>query len=114
MSVSASERALLLVVAGQSADVATTLYGLRRPDLYERNPLARFMFEQLGQLPGLVVGNLLALALLVVGVELGARTCRSMSLPEHQVQLLRVGSYATFAAVSFFAAAHNLRLLVTA
>lgn len=114
MSFSPPERALLLVLAGRTADSITTLYGLQTDGVYERNPVARLVFDQLGQLPGLVVSNLLALGLLVVGVELGVQACRAGTVPECRIRLLRVGSYLGFAAVSFLAAVHNLRVLAGA
>lgn len=114
VSLSSPGRALLLVIGGRTADSITTLYGLQSAGVYERNPVARLVFDQLGQVLGLVVGNLLALALLVVGVEIAVTACRDGAVPECRIRLLRVGSYLSFAAVSFLAAIYNLHVLAGA
>ena len=99
---------------GQFADSATTLYGLEVAGAYERNPIVRHLVEQLGVGLGLLLANLVALALLVTAVEVGARCCRELAVPESKVRLLRAGGYGFFATCSFGAALHNLRVLAAA
>lgn len=111
---SATGSALLLVIAGQLADSLTTLYGLRTDGVYERNPIVAHVLQELGPMLGLLVSNLLALGLLVLGVELGARWCRERGTSSLRIRQLRVGCYLVFALASFAAAANNLHVLAAA
>lgn len=107
-------RALLLVLAGRTADSLTTAYGLTTDGVHERNPVVAALLDGFGPVGGLLVANLIALATLVAGVEFAAGLCRSHSVPEREVELLRAGSYAAFGVVSFVVAAHNVRVLLAA
>lgn len=108
---SVSGSAAAVVLAAQAADSATTLYGLRTHGVRERNPILAVLVEQIGPVLGLLLGNVLALGLLVTSVELGAQYCREHAVSETRVRLFRACSYATFAVLSFAAAVHNLRVL---
>lgn len=111
---SAPRVALALVVVGQAADTATTLYGLRAPGVYERNPLVAAVVGEVGAVAGLLATNVLAFVLLVLGVELGAQYCRRRGTAAGRVRLLRTASYLLFAAVGFAAAVHNVQVLASA
>lgn len=109
---SSSTASLGLLVTGRFADSLTTLYGLSRAGVYERNPVVAAVIADLGPIAGIAVLNAAALLVVVAVTELGVVACRRQSADERALTTVRLVGYLPYAVVSFVAAAYNARLLL--
>ncbi|GAB3679350.1 hypothetical protein GCM10028857_00580 [Salinarchaeum chitinilyticum] len=104
------------LVLGRLADTATTLYGLTIAGIYERNPLVAGLIDALGPGVGMLLANLVSVAVIVAAVETGlaiADPVRDTVDWRVEKHLFDIG-YLPAVAVSFFAAIHNLGVIALA
>jgi len=107
-------RYVAVLLVGRLADTLTTRYGLAQAGVYERNPFVAWLLGAFGPNVGLLVANAIAVGLVVFLGELGVRYCRERALEDaHAARVLAV-CYLPFAAVSFGAAVHNVRVIAAA
>lgn len=105
------------LLVGRLADTATTLYGLSVAGIYERNPLVAELIHQLGPAGGMLVANLVSVAMVILTVELAVLTIspetnRGIDWPLSERFVLEVG-YLPAVALSFGAAIYNVGVIAS-
>ncbi len=92
------------LVASQSLDVVTTLYGLRTADVVELNPIAVAAMAALGRFPGLLLLGSVTLLGIVLVTESATRRWGGTVLGAARLRLL---GYGPATAISLLAAVNN-------
>lgn len=107
---------VLPLLVGRLADTTTTLYGLSVAGIYERNPIVAELIHSLGAGGGMLVANLISVALVVFVVELAVLAVESddggIDWPVSERFVLEVG-YLPAVALSFGAAVYNVGVIAT-
>lgn len=99
---------LVLLVATQAADAATTAVGLAgAPGVVERNPVLATFVEALGTVPALVLGSALVVASLVLVTEAGCAVLEADEERRDAAVAVRVVGYVPFSVLSATAAINN-------
>ncbi|AGN02222.1 hypothetical protein L593_11385 [Salinarchaeum sp. Harcht-Bsk1] len=107
----------LPLVVGRLADTVTTLYGLRIAGIYERNAVVAALMEDLGRTEGMLVANVISIAIVLLTVEIGVALVASDDGPgELQLServVVEVG-YLPAIGLSFAAATYNVGVIAMA
>jgi hypothetical protein len=106
-----------LLLVGRLADTATTLYGLQIGGVYERNAAVAWLMEAFGPGGGMLLSNLVSIAVVVVVVELGVASVRpergGIEWPVSERLVVELG-YLPAVVLSLGAASYNLGVIAAA
>jgi hypothetical protein len=106
-----------LLLVGRLADTATTIYGLQLGGVYERNAVVARLMEAFGPGGGMLVSNLLSIAVVVIVVEVAVASVRpergGIEWPVSERLVVELG-YLPAVILSLGAASYNLGVIAMA
>lgn len=100
------------LLAAKLADATTTAVALTYLPLVESNPMVRLLIAQVGVVPGLLLGSVLALGFITAVTELGVVACYRLAPEGEGVAHVRYAGYGIPTVLFAGAAVYNFGLIV--